>query len=102
MKLFARSCDCLIVALFLTVSANSLAADTADECRARCGQLAEADHRVCSDLPPNPSCANVVEANRKQCFEFCGRTNLQTSDEPEPQGGGPKADKCDAETQSCH
>jgi hypothetical protein len=100
--LIAGLSDCLAIAFVLIVSAGSPTAETANDCRARCNQLAQADHRVCADLPPNPSCGNVVEANRRQCFEFCDRTHPQASDQPEPEDGDPRAGKCDAETQSCH
>jgi len=62
--------------------------------------LAEADHRVCSELPANPSCAKAVETNRQQCHEFCGRNYPERTD-PQPQGDDVRPDKCDADRQAC-
>jgi hypothetical protein len=90
----------LAVVLLLIVPVRLLAAETAEECRTRCERLAEADHRVCSDLPANPSCAKAVEGNRQQCHDYCGRTYPERSD-PQSQGDDARPDTCDAESRAC-
>jgi hypothetical protein len=90
----------LAVVLALIGPLQSLSAETADECKARCNGLAEADLRVCSDLPANPSCAKAVEAHREQCYEFCGRQYPERSD-PQPQEGEVKPGKCDPDLKAC-
>jgi hypothetical protein len=90
----------LAVVLLLIMPVQLLAAETADECRTRCERLAEADHRVCSDLPANPSCGKAVETNRQQCHDYCGRTYPERSD-PQPQGDDAGPDTCDAESRAC-
>jgi hypothetical protein len=91
-------CSVFTVALLLIGPVQLRAAETAEECRTRCEKLAEADHRVCSELPANPSCGNAVEVNRQQCHDYCGRTYPERSD---PQGNDARPDTCDAESRAC-
>jgi hypothetical protein len=90
----------LAVAFLLIAPVQSLVAWTADECRTSCDRYADADYRVCSDLPANPSCAKAVENNRQQCHEACGRTYPERSD-PQTQGNDTRPDTCDAESRAC-
>jgi hypothetical protein len=90
----------LAVVLALMGPLQSLAAETADECKARCHGLAEADLRACSELPANPSCGKAVEAHREQCYEFCGRQYPERSDPP-PQEDQARPSKCDSGLKAC-
>jgi hypothetical protein len=90
----------LAAVLALMGPLQSLAAETMDECSARCNGLADADRRVCSDLPANPSCAKAVEAHRDQCYEFCGRQYPERSD-PQPQQGEVRPRKCNPGLKAC-
>jgi hypothetical protein len=90
----------LAIALLVIAPMQLRAAETAGECRLGCDHLAEADHRVCSDLPSNPSCATAVEANRGRCHEYCGRNYPEQADRP-PEPDGVARDRCDAERRAC-
>jgi hypothetical protein len=90
----------LAVAFLLISPVQSLVAWTAGECRTSCDRYAEADHRVCSDLPANPSCAKAVEGNLQRCHESCGRTFPERSD-PQLQEDEVRPEICDAESRSC-
>jgi hypothetical protein len=90
----------LAIALLVLAPMQLRAAETAGECRLGCDHLAEADHRVCSDLPANASCATAVEMNHRRCHEFCGRNYPEQADQP-PQTDGVAPDRCDAERRAC-
>jgi len=81
------------VAAFVTFAlAGICAADTANQCSARCERNAISDRQACADLPANPSCRLVVEKNRLRCLDFCDRTYPQAPAQPGPPVNGSRVD----------
>jgi hypothetical protein len=83
---------CVVVAALVALASSTGAADTANQCSARCERNATSDRQACADLPANPSCRLVVEKNRLRCLDFCERSYPQAPARPGPPLNGSRVD----------
>jgi hypothetical protein len=58
----------------LIASSGPLAADTAEQCSARCEYNATSERQTCAEVLPNPSCRVMVEQGRLRCLDYCYRS----------------------------